>query len=254
LNSKQPSNKQSSDQANWLLKFILDRVSQVDPAKAAARVDELRTQHPDDSPEQLADRLIKTKCQRTGAVGALTSGSALIPGLGTLAATTIGIAADLGTTITLQSELVYELAEVYRVPVDRLNTRQVVMLVTGLSLGAEKVLAVTGAKLGGELAERFSQRWLAKALPVVGVAASAGVNAITTYVVGQRAKAYFEQGPEAVGDWASSLRALTGLDERRVGRWLTEQGRAARSIVGAAVTLARDAAAGLVRRTRRRGR
>lgn len=244
------NNNQSADKSNWLLKFILDRVSQVDPAKAAARVNELREQHPGASPDELADRLIKAKCQKTGAVGALTSGSALVPGLGTLAATTIGVAADLGTTITLQSELVYELAEVYRVPAEHLNTRQVVMLITGLSLGAEKALAVTGAKLGGELAERFAHRWLAKALPVVGVAASAGVNAITTYVVGQRARAYFSRGPDAVGDWADSLRALTGVDERRIARWLAGRGATARSLAGAAASTARDAVTNIAARAR----
>jgi hypothetical protein len=54
-------------------------------------------------------------------------------------------------------------------------------------------------------------------LPFFGVAASAAINALTTYLVGKHADAYFRLGPNAMGDWVEIWRALTGIDERAVG-------------------------------------
>jgi len=45
---------------------------------------------------------------------------------------------------------------------------------------------------------------------------------VSTYIIGQRAQAYFSLGPDAVGDWGESIRAITGLDERELIAWLAE--------------------------------
>jgi hypothetical protein len=68
-------------------------------------------------------------------------------------------------------------------------------------------------------------------LPVVGVIASAGTNALSTYIIGQRADAYFRLGPEAVPTWSDSLRAITGVDERKIGDWLADSGRSAGDVL-----------------------
>ncbi len=57
---------------------------------------------------------------------------------------------------------------------------------------------------------------------MIGVAASGGTNILFTYVIGQRANAYFSLGPEAIGDWGESIRAVTGVDERIIVNWLSE--------------------------------
>jgi hypothetical protein len=66
------------------------------------------------------------------------------------------------------------------------------------------------------------QRSAVKAIPVIGVAVSAGANALSTYVIGRRAHAYFSLGEEKMGDWAESLRAISGVDERKIAAWLSD--------------------------------
>ena len=159
---------------------------------------------------------------QTGAVGAVTSGAAMIPGLGTLVSLTFGVAADIGVTFKMQAELVIEIASVYERKLTPAEKRNVVMLVTGLSAGASQALRKAGGRIAEKAGERLAQKSVTKAIPVLGVAASAGTNILFTYAIGQRAQAYFSLGPEAVGDWGENLRALTGVDERVVAGWLTE--------------------------------
>ena len=224
--------------ASRALRFFLHRIAEVDRTEVAARVNELRQRYPNAAPDELAERLVKAKCQKTAAIGAVSSGGALLPGIGSLVAGAAGLVADLRTTITLQAELVLEIAEVYEVPVDDSDRQQVVMLLTGIGYGTSHLLTTAGSQLTGKLAARITRNWLARALPIIGVAASASTNALSTYVVGQRARAYFSRGPEAAGDWADTLRLITGVDERKVAGWLAERSVEARDTVGAAAVSA----------------
>ena len=92
--------------ADAIAKTIFNAISDVDIESATERVKKLKEKYPDASPSELTQRLIREKCQRTGTVGAVTSGTGLIPGLGTAAAVTLGVAADIGATFKLQAELV----------------------------------------------------------------------------------------------------------------------------------------------------
>ncbi|NJL34321.1 MAG: hypothetical protein HC893_11220 [Chloroflexaceae bacterium] len=49
-------------------------------------------------------------------------------------------------------------------------------------------------------------------------------NVLATYIIGKRAQAYFGLGPEAMGDWGESLRAIVGVDERKIAGWVSETG------------------------------
>jgi hypothetical protein len=218
--------KDADKQANALMDMLFNAVSNVDLEAASARVKELKEAHPEASLEELSQRLIREKCQRTGAVGAVTSGAALIPGIGTVAAATVGVAADIGATFKLQAELVLELASLYDYPLTEEEKQRVVMGITGLSAGTTALARKAGQRAAVKIGEKFAEKSIMKALPVVGVIASAGTNVLSTYLIGQRADAYFRLGPEAVGTWQESLRALTGVDERRLGSWLAESGRA----------------------------
>jgi hypothetical protein len=193
----------------------------------------LKEKYPNEAPEQLSQRLIRDKLQRTGAVGAVTSGAGLIPGIGTAAALTLGVAADIGATFKLQAELVLEIAAVYDYPLTESEKQRVVLFITGLSAGTSALARKAGEKIAIEVSERFAEKAILKALPIVGVIASAGTNALSTYIIGQRADAYFRLGPEAVPTWSDSLRAISGLDERKIGDWLADSGRA----TGAALVL-----------------
>jgi hypothetical protein len=219
--------KEVDDLANVVMRKIFGVIHDVDIAAAAKRVQELKEKYPDETPEQLSQRLIRDKLQRTGAVGAVTSGAGLIPGIGTAAALTLGVAADVGATFKLQAELVLEIAAVYDYPLTEAEKQQLVLLITGLSAGTSALARKAGEKIALEVGERFAEKAILKALPIVGVIASAGTNALSTYIIGQRADAYFRLGPEAVPTWSDSLRAVTGVDERKIGVWLAESGKSA---------------------------
>jgi hypothetical protein len=211
-------------------------VSKVDVKAAEERVQALRVENPNASTEEIVQKLIRDKCNRTAAVGAATSGTALIPGVGTAAALTLGVAADIGATFQLQAELVLEIAAAYNYPLTEEEKQQVVMVITGLSAGTVALAQRVGKRAALRLGEKYAEKAIVKALPVIGVISSAGTNVLSTYIIGQRADAYFRLGPEAVGSWADSLRAITGFDERKMKSWLAEGGRTA----GAALAVGAD--------------
>lgn len=228
VDSKPPAiQKEVDDVANALMKKIFGVIHDVDIAAATERVKTWQEKYPDETPEQLAQRLIRDKCQRTGTVGAVTSGAGLIPGVGTAAALTLGVAADIGATFRYQAELVLEIAALYDYPLTEGEKQQLVLLITGLSAGTSALARKAGEKIALEVGERFAEKAIVKALPVIGVIASAGTNALSTYIIGQRADAYFRLGPEAVPTWADSLRTVSGVDERKIGAWLADSGKSA---------------------------
>ena len=248
----------STSRLGSLLEQALDTVNKADATAALARVDALRAQQPSATRHELVDALIKEKAIQTGVIGAVTSAPAIIPELGTLTALTIGIAADVGMTLKLQSELALEIAAVYDHAWQPDEWRNGMILVAGVNVGAEQMVNKAGQRIALEAGERFAGRSLLKAIPVFGVVASAAVNVLLTTVIGRRAHAYFELGPEAVGDWGESVRALAGVDERRLVAWSGEALRAAipqiNAQLGAAVrataTQGRAAAGKLVSRLR----
>lgn len=199
-----------------LTQLVFDRISKVDIAAAQQRVNDLRVELPEADIEALVDALIRRKVAQTAAVGGATSASALVPGLGTLAAATLGVAADIGLTFTFQAELVIEIAEVHGRRLSDTERRQIVLLVTGISAGANQLISRAGVRASEKIAAAVAGRWVAKLVPFLGIAASAGINAVSTYLVGQRAHAYFSLGPEALHDWKANARALTGIDERKI--------------------------------------
>jgi hypothetical protein len=211
--------------AERILSFILDRIDDADETAAVERVHELRQRQPEWTLDQLVEELIRRKVRQTAAIGAATAGAGVIPGLGTLVALTIGAVADLGATLRLQTELVLEIGEAHGRRLSKEEKRRVVMLVGGLSAGGGRLLSRGGARLSLSLTQRYAQRWLARAVPFAGIAAAAGVNALSTYLIGTRAHALFARGPEAVGSWQESLRALSGVDERRLAAWIRGIGR-----------------------------
>lgn len=217
-----------------LTETLFGVISDVDIDAATERVEEFKKKYPSAAPPELAQKLIREKCQRTGAVGAVTSGAGLIPGIGTAAAVTLGVAADIGATFKLQAELVLEIAKTYDYPLSEEEKQRIVMLITGLSAGTTALARRAGHAATLKIGERFAERAILKALPIIGVAASAGTNVLSTYIIGQRADAYFRLGLEAVGSWSDSLRAISGVDERKVTAWLAESGKATGVVVARA--------------------
>ena len=231
---------------------LVDRLGQViddtDENAAAARVAELRAKHPGETNEQLANRLILDKVRETAVVGATTSAATIIPGVGTLAGLTLGIAADLGITFKLQAELVLEIATLYSHAMTPDEKRRVVLLVTGLSAGTTTLAHRTGKQISKRLTARIGSKYVTKALPIVGMAASASTNAVMTYAIGHRALAYFSLGPDEMQDWQATAGALTGLNRERLASGAKTGGRALKAAGGTAVTGAKKAGSAIASR------
>ena len=208
-----------------ILNFILDRIDDADEAAAIERVHDLQAPQPGWTVTQVIDELIRRKCRQTAAIGAATAGAGVIPGLGTLVALTVGAVADLGATLRLQTELVLEIAEAHGRQLSKDEKRRVVLLAAGMSAGGGRLLSRGGTRLSLSLTQRYAQRWIARAVPFAGIAAAAGANALSTYVIGRRAHALFSRGPHAVGSWTESMRALSGVDERQLASWIRGIGR-----------------------------
>ncbi|WP_157068165.1 DUF697 domain-containing protein, partial [Desulfosarcina cetonica] len=205
--------------------YTTQRLTSVDPDKAVARVQALRRKHPDLRNEELVERLIKAKCQKAATVGAATSAASVFPGLGTAISVTVGLVVDIGSTLKLHAELVLEIAEVYGHRLGESERSEVLLAVTGLSTGMGRLGGSAVKGLSQKVGEIAAQKWLAKAVPAVGMAASATTNVLFTYVIGKRADAYFNRGPEALGDIKDNLRALTGVDEQKIAQWVAESSR-----------------------------
>jgi hypothetical protein len=199
--------------------FVVDRIEAADAVGAARNVDALRRRHPSWDDERLVKHLIERKARQTATIGAATTGGALIPGLGTIVAITVGMAADIGATVKLHAELVLEIAAVHGHLLTPDERRRIVGIVMGISAAESQLVAMGIRRFSVRVAEEYGTRWLARAVPVVGVVTSAGANALSTYVIGRRASAYFSLGPEAMDDVPSSFRAVTGLDERKLKAW-----------------------------------
>ncbi len=205
-----------------IMEGVVGTIDVTDEAEAAKHVATLRAQYPQATPDELVEKLIKQKCLKAGAIGAVTSGTAIIPGLGTFVSLTFGVAADLSMTFKLQTQLVLEIINVYQHELSLAEKRNIAMLISGFSIGGGRLIGKAGAQIAEKATISLEEKFVAKAIPVIGVAASAGINIVSTYLIGRRAQVYFQRGPDALGDWSENARALTGLDERKISAWLAE--------------------------------
>ena len=197
-------------------------INDVDREAVARTVATLREKHPDATTEELIESLIRLKCLQTGAMGAVTACIAIIPGLGSFAAMTFGVAADISFTLKLQAELVLEIAAANGHELSHEEKRTTVLSVTGLSAGGNQLLGMAGEKIARQASQELAKKSITNAIPILSVAMSAGVNIVTTYILGRRAQAYFARGPEELGEWSDNVRALVGVDERKLVDWLSE--------------------------------
>ncbi len=226
-----PLPAETNRRVNALFNRLLNSIHDVDMQAAAEHVDSLRRAFPAADTTAIVQRLIKQKTQKTATVGVVTSGAGLIPGVGTATAMILGTAADVGATFKLQAVLVLEIAHARNYPLSEDEQERVVLLVTGLSAGASSLAQKAGQRAGVKFGELFAEKSALKALPLLGIAASAGTNALSTYLIGHRADAYFRLGEAGLQSWQNSLRAISGVDEREITRWLAERADASRVVL-----------------------
>ncbi len=237
--AKEPAAPEENNFITKLMHETMESMTKADEKAALERVQALRAKHPAATTDGLAEIVIRRKCLQAGAIGAVTASPTLVPGLGTVVALTFGTAVDIGMMYKLQGELVLELVDLYAPDLPMENKRNILMLVTGISIGAGRLLSEQGQEIAAKSSRRLANRFRGMAATEVaeeaasglfarsasvmlGVATVAGINIVTTYTIGRRAQAYLKQEPTAREELGSSLRTISGVDERKLMTWLTE--------------------------------
>ncbi|MBW4568339.1 MAG: EcsC family protein [Tolypothrix carrinoi HA7290-LM1] len=152
---------------NWLI-GVSDKV---DLAKAEAEVKQLQQQHPQESPSQIAHRIMLDKATKAGGIGLATS---ILPGEALAL-----FAVDLAATTQLQSEMLYQIASVYGLDLKDPARKGEALAIFGLAFGGSRLLKAAG--LG-----------LLRNVPFAGAVIGASSNATMIYSLGYAACRFYE--------------------------------------------------------------
>lgn len=164
---------------NWLVKnasgflkldWIFGGVDEVDLHKAKAAVQKLQAEHPEESPREIAQRIIWEKSTYAGGVGLVSS---IIPGIALPL-----LAIDFAATSRLQSEMILQIAAAYGLDLQEPARRG-------------EVLAIFGLGMGGSRAVRLGLGTL-RNVPIAGAVIGAGTNSAMLYSLGLAACQFYE--------------------------------------------------------------
>ncbi|MEH2310336.1 MAG: EcsC family protein [Nostoc sp.] len=165
---------------NWLvrklsgvlnLNWLISDTNLVDLEKAEITVNKLKQKYPNESPSQIAHRIMVEKATQAGTVGLATS---ILPGIAVAL-----LAIDLTATTKLQSEMLYQIASVYGLDLKNPARKGEILAIFGLALGGGRLLKAAG--LG-----------LLRNVPLAGAAIAASSNATMIYSLGYAACRFYE--------------------------------------------------------------
>jgi len=165
---------------NWLIRklsgvlnlnWLIGSTDVVNLEKAEAAVNKLKQQYPDESPSQIAHRIMVEKATKAGTIGLATS---FLPGIAVAL-----LAIDLAATTELQSEMLYQIASVYGLDLKDPARKGEIMAIFGLALGGSRLLKAAG--LG-----------LLRNVPFAGAAIAVSSNATMIYSLGYAACRFYE--------------------------------------------------------------
>ncbi|MBD2730103.1 EcsC family protein [Nostoc sp. FACHB-892] len=165
---------------NWLIRrlsgvlnlnWLIGSTDAVDLEKAEVAVKKLKQQYANESPSQIAHRIMVEKATQAGTVGLATS---VLPGIAVAL-----LAIDLTATTKLQSEMLYQIASVYGLDLKDPARKGEVLAIFGLALGGGRLLKAGG--LG-----------LLRNIPLAGAAIAASSNATMIYSLGYAACRFYE--------------------------------------------------------------
>lgn len=182
-------------------------MSDTDVHAAALRVAAERRAEPALTQERHVKRIIARASRQTAAIGAATAGAAALPGVGTLTALTVGVAADMAASVRVQTTMVLELAAARGVRMDEEELRRAALVAAGLATAGAALsnqLTALSHRLGERAALRLASgtaaRYALRAVPFVGVAVASGGNLLSTQLIGRRADAMFRQRAAAAAE------------------------------------------------------
>ncbi len=191
-------------------------VSQTDANAAASRITAERRSEPGLTQEALVKRIIARASRQAAAIGAATAGAAAIPGVGTLAAVTVGVAADMAASVRVQTLMVLEIAAARGVRLDEEELKRATLVAAGLGTAgaalSNQLTALSyraGERAAMRLASRSVGRIALRAVPFVGMVTATGGNLLSTQLIGRRADAYFRQRAAAAAEPVLGKRPTT---------------------------------------------
>ncbi|MDZ8033504.1 EcsC family protein [Nostoc sp. DedSLP04] len=165
---------------NWLIRklsgvlnlnWLINDSNLVNLEQAEAAVNKLKKQYPNESPSQLAHRIMVEKSTKAATVGLTTS---ILPGIAVAL-----LAIDLTATTKLQSEMLYQIASVYGLDLKDPARKGEILAIFGLALGGGRLLKAAG--LG-----------LLRNVPLAGAVIAASSNATMIYSLGYAACRFYE--------------------------------------------------------------
>lgn len=175
------------------LDWLVGVSDQVDLQKAETAVKKLQQKYPNESPSEIAHRVMLEKAVYAGGVGLATS---LLPGQAIAF-----LAVDLATTAALQTEMVYQIAAAYGLDLHDPSRRG-------------EVLAIFGLALGGGRAVKAGLT-VVKNIPFAGALIGASANATILYALGYAARRFYEakQNPNVVETSTEALEEIKQKSE-----------------------------------------
>ncbi len=165
---------------NWLVRrvtgvlnvgWLVGATDNVDLENATEAVRKLQQEYPNESPSQIAHRIMVEKATYAGGIGLASS---VLPGVAAAL-----LAVDLAATTRLQAEMAYQIAAAYGLDLRDPARKGEVVAIFGLALGGGRVLRAAG--LG-----------LLRNVPFAGAMIGASSNAAMVYSLGYAACRFYE--------------------------------------------------------------
>lgn len=187
---------QNSDQLQSLTKavnldWLLPILDKVDVVKAETAVRKLQKKYPNESPREIAHRIMMEKVLYVGGSGMASS---MVPGFAVAM-----FAVDLAATTAIQAEMGYQIAAAYGLDLHDPARKGEILAIFGLSFGSSYAL-----KTGFGLLRN---------LPVAGAVVGASTNAVALYTVGYAACHFYEAKANPLTSDAAAAKAQAESDQ-----------------------------------------
>ncbi|MBS0569154.1 MAG: hypothetical protein JSS28_00955 [Proteobacteria bacterium] len=163
--------------------------------------------------------LLRRKCVHAALIGGCTAAAESMPGLGKALGVVFGEVLDAEMLAVTQRELIEEVFRLYGLDLPPALQNTLVHKVQLFGTGASVTTDALGRGLLHGLLRRVGGAVARRAVPVAAVVSSAAANTSVTYVIGKRAQALARAPRASISDLPEAIRALAGVDERRIAAW-----------------------------------
>lgn len=128
-----------------------------------------------------------------------------------------GVAASSRVVMRIHRRMIIDIGAVFEEEIGHERAKEILLEVGN----AEAEAREEEEKFSKEMSRKLLRSAMAQAMPHAAFA-KASMNMMTTFVIGKRARAYFETGPASLAPWSEDVKALTGLDQKMLVEWEDE--------------------------------